>query len=155
MAEAYAKVNDWSALQRLTADSNWHEFDFLRRAYLTHALRAENNPVATEREWAGAVKSASAQSQSLLLLARIVFEWGWRDEGSVLLWSLTKFADKQLEALHTLYRYYSEKRDTQGLYRVLLRLAELNLGDTGVQKQSRPNRASLKRRPGTGAKACR
>jgi hypothetical protein len=41
MAEAYAKVNDWSALERLTVDLNWQQFDFLRRAYLTRALRAE------------------------------------------------------------------------------------------------------------------
>jgi len=42
--------------------------------------------VATEREWAaGAVKSASAQSQSLLLLTRIVFEWGWKNKSVDLL----------------------------------------------------------------------
>jgi tetratricopeptide (TPR) repeat protein len=133
MAEAYAKVNDWSALERRTANSNWHQFDFLRRAYLARALRAENNPVATEREWAGAVKSASAQSQSLLLLTRIVFEWGWKNESVDLFWQLAKYPEVQFEALHTLYLQYTKAGDTQGLYRVLSRLADIDPGDSKVQ----------------------
>jgi hypothetical protein len=133
MAEAYAKVNDWPALERRTTNSNWHQFDFLRRTYLARALRAENNPVAAEREWAGAVKSASAQSQSLLLLTRIVFEWGWKNESVDLLWQLTKYPEVQFEALHTLYLQYTKAGDTQGLYRVLARLAEIDPGDLKVQ----------------------
>jgi hypothetical protein len=133
MAEAYAKVNDWSALERLTANSNWHQFDFLRRAYLTRALRAENKPVATEREWAGAVKSASAQSQSLLSLTRTVFEWGWKNESIDLLWQLAKYPEVQFEALHSLYLQYTKAGDTQGLYRVLSRLADIDPGNLKVQ----------------------
>ena len=133
MAEAYAKVNDWSALERLTANLNWQQFDFLRRAYLARALRAENKPVATEREWAGAVKNASAQSQSLLLLTRIVFEWGWKNESVDLLWQLTKYPEVQFEALHTLYLQYTKAGDTQGLYRVLSRLADIDPGNLKVQ----------------------
>jgi len=133
MAEAYAKVNDWSALERLTANSSWQQFDFLRRAFLARALRAENNPVATEREWAGAVKSASAQSQSLLLLTRIVSEWGWKSESVDLLWQLAKYPEVQFEALHTLYLQYTKAGDTQGLHRVLARLTEIDPGDLKVQ----------------------
>ena len=133
MAEAYAKVNDWSALERLTANSSWQQFDFLRRAFLARALRAENNPVATEREWAGAVKSASAQSQSLLLLTRIVSEWGWKSESVDLLWQLAKYPEVQFEALHTLYLQYTKAGDTQGLHRVLSRLTEIDPGDLKVQ----------------------
>jgi hypothetical protein len=133
MAEAYAKVNDWSVLERVTANSNWHQFDFLRRAYLTRALRAEDKPVATEREWAGAVKSASAQSQCLLLLAPIVFEWGWKNESVDLVWQLAKYPEVQFEALHTLYLQYTKAGDTQGLYRVLARLTEIDPGDLKVQ----------------------
>ena len=133
MAEAYAKANDWSELERLTANSNWHQFDFLRRAYLTRALRAENKPVEAEREWAGAVKNASAKSESLLLLTRIVFEWGWKDESVDLLWQLAKYPEVQFEALHTLNLRYTKAGDTQGLYRVLSRLTDIDPGDLKVQ----------------------
>ncbi len=133
MAEAYAKANDWSGLERLTANSNWRQFDFLRRAYLTRALRAENKPVEEEREWVGAVKNASAKSESLLLLTRIVSEWGWKDESVDLLWQLAKHPEVQFEALHTLYVRYTKAGDTQGLYRVLSRLTDIDPGDLKVQ----------------------
>ena len=133
MAEAYAKANDWSGLERLTANSNWRQFDFLRRAYLTRALRAENKPVEAEREWVGAVKNASAKSESLLLLTRIVSEWGWKDESVDLLWQLAKHPEVQFEALHTLYVRYIKAGDTQGLYRVLSRLTDIDPGDLKVQ----------------------
>jgi len=133
MAEAYAKVNDWSALERLTTNSNWHQFDFLRRAYLTRALRAENKAVAAEREWAEAAKIASPQPQSLLLLERVISEWGWKNESVDLLWQLAKYPEVQIDALHGLYLYYAKADDTLGLYRVLSRLAEIDPGDLKVQ----------------------
>jgi tetratricopeptide (TPR) repeat protein len=133
MAETYAKINDWSALERLTTNSNWHQFDFLRRAYLTRALRAENKAVAAEREWAEAAKIASPQPQSLLLLARVISEWGWKNESVDLLWQLAKYPEVQIDALHGLYLYYAKADDTLGLYRVLARLAEIDPGDLKVQ----------------------
>jgi len=133
MVEAYAKANDWPGLETLAVNSNWYQFDFLRRAYLTRALRAENKPVEAEREWAGAVKNASAKSESLLLLTRIVSEWGWKDESVDLLWQLAKHPEVQFEALHTLYVRYTKAGDTQGLYRVLSRLTDIDPGDLKVQ----------------------
>ena len=133
MAEAYAKVNDWSALDRLTTNSNWHQFDFLRRAYLTRALRAENKAVAAGREWAEAAKIASPQPQSLLLLERVISEWGWKNESVDLLWQLAKYPEVEIDALHGLYLYYAKADDTLGLYRVLSRLAEIDPGDLKVQ----------------------
>lgn len=133
MAEAYAKISDWTALEKLTTNANWDQFDFLRRAFLTRALRSESNAVATGREWAEAVKSASAQSQSLLLLTRIIYDWGWKSESIDLLWQLAKYPEVQFEALHTLYLHYAKAHDTQGLYRVLSRLNEIDPGDLKVQ----------------------
>jgi Flp pilus assembly protein TadD len=133
MAEAYAKISDWTALEKLTTNANWDQFDFLRRAFLTRALRSESNAVATGREWAEAVKSASAQSQSLLLLTRIIYDWGWKSESIDLLWQLAKYPEVQFEALHTLYLHYAKAHDTQGLHRVLSRLNEIDPGDLKVQ----------------------
>ena len=79
------------------------------------------------------MKSASAQSQSLLLLTRIVFEWGWNNESVDLLWQLAKDPEVQFKALHTLYLRYTQAGDTQGLHRVLSRLAEIDPGDLKVQ----------------------
>jgi predicted Zn-dependent protease len=133
LADSYSALADWRSLEELTRQDTWGQFDFLRHVYLSRALRGQDKLFGAKKEWATAEKEAAIQSQSLLLLSRVTSEWGWTDETSALLWSLTKFADKQLEALHTLYRHYKEKSDTQGLYRVLLRLAEINPDDMGVQ----------------------
>ena len=133
LAEAQAKIGDWADLEKLTATANWGQSDFLRRAYLARAFRGENNAASATREWTAATKSAGAQSQSLLLLTRVIYDWGWKNEGIDLLWQLSKYPDVQFDALHTLYFHYSQTRDTQGLYRVLSRLNEIDPGDLKVQ----------------------
>lgn len=133
LAEAHAKMSDWQGLEKLAASANWGRFDFLRHAYLARAFRSGNNAAAATREWTAATKSAGAQSQSLLLLTRVIYDWGWKNEGIDLLWQLTKYPEVQFEALHTLYQNYTSARDTQGLYRVLSRLNEIDPGDLKVQ----------------------
>jgi Flp pilus assembly protein TadD len=133
LAEAYAKANDWAELERLTTNSNWGGFDFLRRAYLTRAFRAENKTLAAEREWAGATKDASSQAQSLLMLTSVISDWGWKTESIDLLWQLAKYPETQAEALQTLYLHYGRAGDTQGLHRVLLRLFETDPTNLNVQ----------------------
>ncbi|MEY2480293.1 MAG: hypothetical protein QOI04_1220 [Verrucomicrobiota bacterium] len=133
MAEAYGKTSDWSALEKATKTANWAPFDFVRHAYLARALRGKDKPALAEHEWAAAMKGASNQSESLLLLARAISEWGWKNESVELLWQLTKYPEAQFEALRTLYVHYAKVEDTQGLYRVLVRLAEIDPGDLKVQ----------------------
>jgi tetratricopeptide (TPR) repeat protein len=126
-------MNDWAGLEKLIGNANWGHFDFLRHAYLTRAFRGENNAAAATREWSTATKTAGAQSQSLLLLTRVIYDWGWKEEGIDLLWQLSKYPEVQFEALHTLYAHYTNSRDTQGLYRVLTRLNEIDPDDLKVQ----------------------
>ena len=133
LAEAHAKISDWPALERTIKDANWGQFDFLRRAFLARAFRGQDKSVAAEREWAGATKSAAAQYEPLALLTRVVTEWGWKNESIDLLWQLTKYPEAQSDALRTLYQLYAKAEDTQGLYRVLLRMTEIEPGDLKVQ----------------------
>jgi predicted Zn-dependent protease len=132
IAEAYNKVADWPDLEKLTKEGNWGQFDFVRRAYLARGLRAENKAVAAEREWEAA-KSAAANHQSLTLLARIISEWKWRNEYVDLLWQLSKYPEAQKDALAALYQQYAQAEDALSLYRVLLRLVEVEPEDLNVQ----------------------
>jgi Flp pilus assembly protein TadD len=133
IAESYSKLADWSGLERWVKEKSWDQFDFLRHAYLALALRQENNPVTAEREWTAAQKQADSQVQFLLMLSRAASSWGWQAETVELLWTLTKHTESRLEAFQELYRRYAETGDTPGLYRVLVRLAELQPEDMRIQ----------------------
>ncbi len=133
LADAEVRLSDWHELELLTEKAQWGQFEFLRHAYLTNALRKQNKAAAAEREWAAALKGASEQPESLLLLAQTLSEWGWEMETSDVLWALSKHPQKQKEALLALYQYYAKATDTQGLYRVLVRLSEMDMGNLNVE----------------------
>jgi Flp pilus assembly protein TadD len=133
LAEAHNKISDWTELKKLAQTGHWGEFEFLRHAYLARAFRGENDAAAATREWTDATKAASARPQSVLMLARTIYDWGWKNESIDLLWQLTKYAEMQFEALRALYLYYQKGHDTQGLYRVLSRLNEIDPEDVKVQ----------------------
>jgi hypothetical protein len=133
LAASYASLKDWPGLEQLARTTEWPPFDFLRRAYLSRALRAQDKKFPAEQEWMAAQKEASAQPQSLLLLAHTVAAWGWEAETVDLLWILAKNQDTRLEALQTLYQHYAKLGDTTGLYRTLLRLVEALPNDLTLQ----------------------
>src|SRR5207244_5267484 len=101
--------------------------------YLSRALREQGKAAAAEREWGAAAKQASGQSDFLSVLIQTASEWKWENESIDLLWSLSKRPEKQREAFLALYRNYTKRADTQGLYRVLVRLAELDPTNLNVQ----------------------
>lgn len=133
VADIYTRLSEWRNLEDATKSANWQQLDYLRHAYLARSFREQDKTVAAEREWSIAAKAAAAQSEYLLSLARTAAEWNWNKEALDLLWQLSKNADAQSEALHTLYLHYAKVGDTQGVYRVLLRLFEMNPADLKVQ----------------------
>jgi Flp pilus assembly protein TadD len=133
VAEVFARLKDWRSLEAATNSANWGQFDYLRHAYLARALREQDQAAAAEHEWSSAIKAAATDDEYVLALARTAAEWNWHKEAVELLWQLSKNADTQSEALHTLYLHYANAKDTRGLYRVLLRLFEMDPTDLKVQ----------------------
>jgi hypothetical protein len=133
IAALYSSAKDWSGLEAMTRNTKWESHDFLRRAFLARALRGQDKTLLSEQEWVAAQKEASTQPQSLLMLARTVALWGWESETADLLWILAKNDDTKMEALQTLYQHYTEKGDTSGLYRTLIRLVEIRPNDSVLQ----------------------
>ncbi len=132
IADAYLRLREWQNLEALTAKANWGRLEFLRHAYLARALRAEDKRAAAEHEWSAALKDATS-SESLVLLIQPISEWGWENETTDLLWALSKHPEKQKDAFMALYQHYAKASDTQGLYRVLVRLSELDSTNLNVQ----------------------
>lgn len=133
IAAMYSSAKDWPGLEEMTRNTKWEAHDFLRRAFLARAFRGQDKTLPSEQEWVAAQKEASAQPQSLLMLARTVALWGWENETAELLWILAKNDDTRMEALQTLYQHYVEKRDTAGLYRTLVKLVETMPNDLVLQ----------------------
>ena len=133
IAELYARLNDWRKLEEITKNSNWQVGEFMRHAYLARALRAQNKLAQAEHEWALATKGAENRSAAVLALIKVAVEWRWDQEMVDLFWSLTTDPEKQKEAVQTLYQYYSQTQNTQGLYRVLVRWAEVAPQNLDVQ----------------------
>jgi predicted Zn-dependent protease len=144
IAKSYGKMRDWPELGKSLPDQDWGEFDALRHAYLSLALREEGKPVAADSEWALAEKRASARVELLTLLSRTISDWGWKKERAELLWTLSKHPEAQLEAFEALYRQYADDGDTPGLYRVLTRLVELLPEDRRLQNNLAQLRLLLK-----------
>ena len=132
LADAYVRLRDWQNLEAGTAKANWGRFEFLRHAYLARALREQDKPAPAEHEWSAAVKDATS-SESLVLLIQPVSEWRWENETTDLLWALSKRPEKQKDAFVALYQHYAKTMDTQGLYRVLVRLSELDSTNLNIQ----------------------
>jgi hypothetical protein len=132
IAGAYVRLRDWKNLETATSKTTWERFEFLRHAYLSRALREQRKTLDAEREWNAVLKEATS-SESLVLLIQAIAEWNWEEETTDLLWALSKRPEKQKDAFVALYRHYSKRADTQGLYRVLLRLAELDSSNLNVQ----------------------
>ncbi len=133
LAALYSSSKDWSGLEQMTKTTDWQPYDFLRRAFLARALREQDKKFPSEQEWIAAQKEASAQTQSLLMLARTTVVWGWENETVDLLWILAKSDETKLEALQTLYQHYLKQGDTSGLYRTLIRLVEVVPNDLILQ----------------------
>ena len=133
LAKSYVRLADWDGLERFTKDGRWPQLDFIRRAFLARSFREKNKPEMADREWAAAEKEALTDVRSLEALERTTVEWGWTNEAVKLLWQMAKTPEKQVEALHSLYKHYAKQRDTQGLYRVLSRLSELEPTDRVVR----------------------
>jgi hypothetical protein len=133
IAELYERLKDWRKLEQVTTSANWRQGEFIRHAYLARALRAQDKLAGAEHEWALATKSTENQSSAILSLVRTTGEWKWDKEMVDLLWSLASDPEKQKDAVQTLYQYYLRTENTQGLYRALVRLAELDRNDLNVQ----------------------
>jgi thioredoxin-like negative regulator of GroEL len=132
IAGACVRLRDWKNLETATSKTTWERFEFLRHAYLARALREQGKPLDGEREWNAVLKEATS-SESLVLLIQAIADWNWEEETTALLWALSKRPEKQKDAFVALYQHYAKTADTQGLYRVLLRLVELDSSNLNVQ----------------------
>lgn len=132
-SEAYVNTRDWDSLLKFLKNVDWKSLDFLRLALMARALREKGDDSAFRVQWNAAIQATKGNPDTLVPLAEDVLRWGWEAEAIDLLWLVAKDRAKGKPALISLYDYYAQARDTQNLYRVLLRLDELQPDDRKIQ----------------------
>jgi predicted Zn-dependent protease len=132
LADAHIRLGEWQKLESEATTANWGKFDFLRHASLARTFREQHRQIDFDREWNLTLKQANS-AEALSFTIDAISDWNWQNEMADLLWALSKHPEKQKEALVTLYQHYAKTSDTQGLYRVLVRLEELDSSNLDVQ----------------------
>lgn len=132
IADALIAVKNWSALEKLTTDAKWEDWDFRRVAYQAYALN-EGAPQALNPRvkalWQDAVARARQRPERLEVLANLAIKWGWRAESEEAWWLLANGNNSPQGALQVLHNYYGRSGNTAGLQRVLERMFALNPAD--------------------------
>lgn len=130
LADTLVVAKDWKGLAELLKNGTWGPLDFMRNALLARSYRETGKEAESKQQWSDAVhKVSNTSAEQVVLLSQLAFKWGWESESLDLLWVATKdpkLADKTLE---TLYRYYSDKGETQDVYRVMLHVLERHPDD--------------------------
>ncbi len=129
IADCLSALKDWPGVETYLRDKLWEELEFLRLAALARTHKEQGNPPKSQVAWNSAVKAASRRPDSLFMLLRVATAWRWQTERIDLLWAIGRGRTNPRWALQDLYRYYQSAGDTRGLYRVLLRMLEINPTD--------------------------
>lgn len=129
LADAYVARQDWSDLQELVTKGTWGGFEFLRFALKARVARARGNDAEFTKNWTEALRLASDQIPSLKLLEQVALGWGWKKEGTDVLWVRADTREGASEALDALSRLYDQDRDTHGLYRVMAHRVQITPDD--------------------------
>lgn len=132
VAESLSCMRDWPALESFVGDAKWGEYESLRLAVQSHALRhLGDNASSAEAAtlWRAALKAAQSRPEQLATIAKLAEGWSYRAEAAEALWQLANGSSGAKEALGALQRIYKQTHDSRGLLRVAKRALELNPND--------------------------
>jgi len=127
VADAYARVKNWSRLKRWTRTGNWDESEYLRLAYqalATRQSRQNNSNMEFETLWRSAEQLTSEQPEHELALARLASKWDLKNQSEELWQRVAENPPMRREALENLRQLYRAKNETEKLYDILQRLHE-------------------------------
>jgi predicted Zn-dependent protease len=133
IAESLSFMQDWSALRDSVEGRNWGEFEALRLAVESHALRRltpwERDSMARQTVWRAALKAAERRPEQLVAVAQLAEGWGYTADAEEAWWKVASSNSNPRAGLAALQRLYKQQQDTRGLLRVAKRALELNPRD--------------------------
>ena len=134
IAESLSFMQDWPALRDSVEGKNWGQYEALRLAVESHALRrlggtSAGDSMARQTVWRAAIKAAEARPEQLVAIAQLAEGWGYTEDAEEAWWRVASSNANPRAGLSALQRLYKTKQDTRGLLRVAKRALELNPGD--------------------------
>ncbi|MBI5387093.1 MAG: hypothetical protein HZA90_20680 [Verrucomicrobia bacterium] len=114
-ADCYAVAKDWERLERFLLNSEWGNFEFMRAALLSRALKNLQKSAESEAAWKSAVQKAAARIEWMSMLVQTAESWGWLPEAESLLLSVSRQFPEEDWPLHKLYRIYVREGNARGL----------------------------------------
>ncbi len=139
VAEACIARGDWDRLNRTISGKNWGNLEFLRLALAARAIdegESHRHGLKFKNMFEGAWLATRGDTSALTMLARLSEGWGWLNEASQLWWTIAKQDAGQRTALKSLTRISWHNRDTRELYRVALRVFELEPANPAAQNNA-------------------
>jgi thioredoxin-like negative regulator of GroEL len=128
-AQCESLMQDWSGLQNSLSQQNWGALDYMRHAYMAHALREQGLYDSSKAEWEVAVRSANGQDRNLTALFRFTAQWNWQTEAQQILTTIVNnFPQEQWAASDLIGMLYANG-STRPLMQVFALLASRNPSD--------------------------
>ena len=128
LAEACTILKDWKRLGKVIGEDDWDDLEFLRGAIHARLLREiSSRPHGADFNamWERAMNATKGNPNSLVMLARLVNGWGWKEEAAQVWWLAARNGATQRAALKALYGIHSADKNTRELYRVARRVYEM------------------------------
>jgi Tfp pilus assembly protein PilF len=135
IAEAFAKVKNWSRLKRWTRSGSWGDVEYLRLSYQAFSARQSRQSSADaefESLWRAAERTANERPDREVKLARLATRWNLAIEAEQLWSRLSRNPPTRREALDALYKLYRAQNDLKKLYDVLQRLHESSPNESAI-----------------------
>ena len=118
IAEALIARKDWDALELHIGRPEWQQMYFARHLIQARVWRERDYGTRSEMELRTAIEAVGHDAPRLRELERFSARWGWDIETEKLLWAIVDSGAGQQDALQDLQRFYSDKKDAEGLLRV-------------------------------------
>ncbi len=123
MADGYAAIGDWQALDSMLEKQDWKDMDYLRHLLRARALRAQNQTLAASVEWRSALTAASKRVESLNDVVNRTIAWHWGAELDEALWSIVENFPIEKGAFLALYDRLAAAGNTAALHNLLAKIA--------------------------------
>ncbi len=126
-------TGQWAALRSAAEAGAWgDELDFLRQAYVAHAVGKLGETERGQNLWRSLRAQTELHPGRGLFLAGTVYAWGEAGAAVEFWWQSSQQAGLALQALGSLARHYQSTGDSAGLLKAFRQLYRIRAGDDAI-----------------------